>query len=294
MGKCSQLQLLMSPCRLVLAPTNFGRPAPITLQGPTDNTVALLFSRDGKQLVTNQVNWTSTVSLWDMTTGEKLVALPVQPKAVSSMALSSDGKQLATASLDRKLKLWDAKTGAELRSFTPVTVVFTGMAFSPDGKWLATTGHDREVKIWETAAGKVSRSFGIDRYFISGVDFSADGTQLASPAHQGFTVWDTGDWRESYFPGLPGRASGQSGQVAFSSGGKRLVVATDAGVHVWDAEAWREILARPGPPFSAMRQALALSHDGNFAATAEGNGSVRLWYLSPMVVPRPVPGTTAR
>ncbi len=103
-----------------------------------------------------------------------------------------------------------------------------------------------------------------------------------------------GSWRESYFPNPAGRPSGQSGQVAFVAAGKRLVIAIDAGVHIWDTEAWREILARPGPPFPALRQALAVSHDGNYAATAESNGSVRLWYLSPLVVPRAGPGTDPR
>ncbi len=282
------------PVRLVRAAGAFGKPAPIALQGATNNTVALVFSVDSKQLVTNQVHETSVVSLWDMATGQKTLALPLQPKAISSMALSRDGNQLATASLDQALRLWDAKSGEERRSLTPVTTVITSLAFSPDGKWLAAAGHDRAVRIWDVATGKVMRSFATDRYFITGVAFSPDGKQFASPALDGFKVWATDSWRESYFPLSQSATLRQSGLVAFTTDCKRLVTAINDGVRVWDVEAWREISARRTPPFPVFRQAVGLSHDGNYAATAEGNGSVRLWYLSALAVPGPAPEATGR
>ena len=281
------------PVRIVDAPAQFGTPARFALQGETEHTGSLLFSVDGRRLVTNQVNFTSTVSLWDMDTGERMLTLPVQPKAVSSMAISLDGRKLATASLDRTLKLWDTKSGEQLQSLTPVSATITGMAFSPDGKWLATTGHDTTVKIWDIAAGKVTKSFATGRYFVSGIGFSPDGMDFASPALAGFKVWDTQSWRERYFPLSKSESVSQDGRLAFVPGGKRLVTVAIDGVHIWDSEAWREIVTRT-TPFFTLGQALAFSTDGNYAATAEGNGDVRLWYLSPLVIPRPESGARAR
>jgi WD40 repeat protein len=210
------------------------------------------------------------------------------------MAISPDGHKLATASLDQTLKLWDTKSGDQLQSLTPGAAIITGMAFSPDGKWLATTGHDTAVKIWDVAAGKVTRSFATGRYFVSGIGFSPDGMYFACPALAGFKVWDTPNWRERYFPLSKFVPVQQDGRLAFVPGGKRLVTIAIDGVRVWDSEAWREIVTRTVPHFPFGSQALAFSADGNYAATAEGNGDVRLWYLSPLVIPRPESDSAAR
>ena len=273
------------PVRLVRAPAEFGKPAPIAVLPGTENTVALRFSFDGKRLLTNQVNLTSTLSFWDMATGQRTLTLPVQPIAVSSTALSRNGKQLATASLEPVLKLWDAITGQQLRSLTPVTTVFTALAFSPDGKWLAADGHDQAVIIWDIAGGTLKKSLRVERYFISGMDFSPDGKHFASPALDGFKVWDTETWGEIYFPQSKTATLRQGGRVVFTPDGRRLVTATDDGIRVWDREARREIVAQPAPPLPVGPRGAALSHDGDHAVTADGNGTVRLWYLSPVAVP---------
>ncbi len=210
----------------------------------------------------------------------------MQPKAVSSLALSRDGDRLATASLDQTLKIWDARSGELLRSLAPVTTVFTALAFGPDGKRLAAVGHDQAVKIWDLDDGKVIRSFPTGRYFISGVSFSPDGRWFAAPALDGFKVWDTGTWHENYVPLSMTSTMRQYGLVAFSRDGKRLMIQVGADVRVWDSEAWREVVTRSKPPFPVFFRLLSLSQNGHYAATAESNGSVRLWHLSPVVVPR--------
>jgi len=57
--------------------------------------------------------------------------------SVSSVAISADGKTLASASLDSFIKLWDMKTGKEIRSLIAHSFYIFSVAISPDGKTLA-------------------------------------------------------------------------------------------------------------------------------------------------------------
>ena len=73
---------------------------------------------------------------------------------VVSVAFSSDGRRLASASHIRTVKVWDAETGQETLTLKghdgPVRMV----AFSPDGKRLASAGQDRTVKVWDAETGR--------------------------------------------------------------------------------------------------------------------------------------------
>lgn len=116
--------------------------------------------------------------------------------AVFAIALSKDGKQLASVSSDGSLKLWDVATGKVLRDFSSPELkpVFPeepapshpgwihGVRFTPDGQSLVTAGAAPRFKshlaLWNVASGK--RVMGIDRDYgpIHSLDTTADGTRL--------------------------------------------------------------------------------------------------------------------
>jgi len=56
------------------------------------------------------------------------------------VAFSPDGKTLASAGSDAKVKLWDVASGKELTTLLGHTERINGVAFSADGKRLATAG----------------------------------------------------------------------------------------------------------------------------------------------------------
>ena len=66
---------------------------------------------------------------------------------VSSVAFSPDGKLVASASYDRRVRLWDAVTGAALQKLEGHSSSVTSVAFSPDGKLVASASGDRTVRL---------------------------------------------------------------------------------------------------------------------------------------------------
>jgi WD40 repeat protein len=72
----------------------------------------------------------------------------------------------------------------------------------------------------------------------------------------------------------------QGGVVAFSADGRRLISATSS-VDVWDIETWQEIGI---PPIDLLLSpaGLALRLDGERVVVVDGQGTVKLWDLSPL------------
>jgi serine/threonine protein kinase len=68
---------------------------------------------------------------------------------VFSVAISPDGRWIASGSLDGWVTIWDAATREKLDSLHAHEGLIGRVNFSPDGQRLATAGQDQTVKVWD-------------------------------------------------------------------------------------------------------------------------------------------------
>jgi len=224
---------------------------------------AFVFTPDGKTLVSGG----QTIKIWDVATGQKLRSMP---GISEGLALSPDGRTLASGNFDHSITLWDVATGQLLRTLTGHTYIVKSVAFSPDGRTLASGGFDNAVKLWDIATGKELRTLSGHTAPVWSTPFSRDGRTLISISEDGaIKFWDvpTGQQLRSI------DAHGQLCFAAISPDGKILATAGIT-IKLWDLATAHELRTFTGD--SGGFSAVAFSPDGITLAAVSGT-SIRRW-----------------
>src|SRR6202161_4096342 len=76
--------------------------------------------------------------------------------AVNSVAFSSDGARLSTASEDKSARVWNAATGELLHTLSGHTDAVFAAPFSPDGALIATVSADLTPRLWNARTGELA------------------------------------------------------------------------------------------------------------------------------------------
>ncbi|TPX36256.1 hypothetical protein SmJEL517_g01460 [Synchytrium microbalum] len=114
--------------------------------------------------------------------GASLQVLKGHTETVYTLAISPDGKTIASGSLDKTIRIWTALTGKEeavLKGHDgPVSIV----AFSPNGLFLASGSHDCSMRIWNTSNWTTAQIINGHEKQVWALCFSPDSRMLASGA----------------------------------------------------------------------------------------------------------------
>lgn len=86
------------------------------------------------------------VELWRIADGQRILQLDTL--GVLSIAISPDGKIIATGSYDHKVRLWETTGGILLRTLNGHGDYVTDLAFSPSGEILGSSSSDGTVILW--------------------------------------------------------------------------------------------------------------------------------------------------
>ena len=252
------------------------RQSRVVLKVPEGGGLAV--SADGKRFATTGQSGTSTI--WDLSTGERLLTLRGHTGAVVGIAFSPDGSQIATTGADGTLRLWDARSAREIRVLRGHKGTVWNVAFSPDGIRLATNGEDHSVRLWNAAAGSggtVLRPPGEGPccLFPPGSPvFSRDGSRLVTATTDGEAeIWNLATRKVDVV--LP-KVVWQTSDVALSPAGDRVATGNAEGTaFLWDATSGRRLTPFTG--HTGEIHTVDYSRDGTRIATGGDDGTARVW-----------------
>jgi WD40 repeat protein len=142
----------------------------------------LIFTPDSKTVICNSGD--GFIRLWNPLTGEAVGSFRSDQLRVGAIALSPDGRILASAS-EATIHLWDLPSRKLLANsdLTGSNGAVYALAFSPDGRTLAAGSYDGPIRLWSISD---RHEFGTLKAHISsiwGLAFSPDGRTLASTSY---------------------------------------------------------------------------------------------------------------
>jgi len=201
---------------------------------------------------------------------------------MGGLAFSPDGRRVASADPEYRVRVWDTIPGGLVRTMTGHSDRVYAIAFSPDGRLLATGSRDTTIRLWDAATGACVRTLEPNGTWIRSVAFSPDGTRLVSGSggelftpkrHGEVILWAVAAGREiRRFPGPHDRTYG----VAYRPDGKQIAsVNCESSLKLWDPETGA--LQRRLTGHSYYIECVAYSPDGRTLATGSRDQTAILW-----------------
>ncbi|MEA5623288.1 WD40 repeat domain-containing protein [Nostoc sp. UHCC 0251] len=198
-------------------------------------------------------------------------------KSIYSLALSPDGKLLATGDISGQIHLWQVADGKNLLTFKGHEGWVWTVTFSPDGQTLASGGHDGLIKLWDTQTGNCLKILDKHTDIVCSVSFSPDGQTLVSGSQDtSIRLWNVrlGKCLKT----LHGHTSAVC-SVRFNPDSSSLASGSlDYDIRLWNASTGICIKTLQG--HTGRVWSVRFSPDGKTIASGSSDHSVRLWDVS--------------
>jgi RNA polymerase sigma factor (sigma-70 family) len=166
---------------VILADAATGRPR-LRWRNSDGDPAVVGFSADGRRLavVARSRIGEAVLRIHDSSTGKALAR--IQDRSIHVVALSPNGRIVATAGPSSVIVFWDGETGQELGRTAGGS--FQSLAFAPDGSILASGDWKGQVRLWDVAKRSAVFSLNAQAGGVRRLAF-ADNRRLATAG------WDT-------------------------------------------------------------------------------------------------------
>uniref|UniRef100_A0A2R8ZWQ1 U3 small nucleolar RNA-interacting protein 2 n=1 Tax=Pan paniscus TaxID=9597 RepID=A0A2R8ZWQ1_PANPA len=222
-----------------------------------------------------------TVIKWSVESGRKLHVIPRAKKGaegkppghsshVLCMAISSDGKYLASGDRSKLILIWEAQSCQHLYTFTGHRDAVSGLAFRRGTHQLYSTSHDRSVKVWNVAENSYVETLFGHQDAVAALDALSRECCVTAGGRDGTVrVWKIPEESQLvFYGGLPCQW-GLHGSVALWGLSKKRPLALQREAHGLRGEPGLE------QPFWISSVAALLNTD--LVATGSHSSCVRLW-----------------
>ncbi len=227
----------------------------ILWEGGSRDCRDLVFTPDGKHILTARRTPGQGLRLWEASTGRLVADLLEGEPGVGRIAMSHCGKYLATGSDDGSVMVWSTSQWTPIHHLEGHRGEITSLAFSWDERRIAASSQDREVRIWEVATDRELVRIADKATPVGWIGFTSDDTRLITSRQDGVVeYWSSHDGT------FLSSVESINWIGGFTADRKLLAVANNLehSLIVWDTEAE----AAERLPFRAAFVPHALSQDG--------------------------------
>jgi WD40 repeat protein len=242
------------------------------LQQPSWVT-SLVFRSDPPLLVSGHDDGVARV--WDIGDERVVHELRGHDQSISAVALSADGRRVATASEDRTIRIWDVTNGRLLGCLERHTDRIVALAWHPRGMRLVSAAWDRTARLWDLGSFEPVMLLNSHADQVTALAFNPDGSCFASAdsAHN-IHLWESEAANTRHV--LAGHKDDVSA-LAFSHDGRMLASGgADRTIRLWDPFQGGASGGSEPPAEDNVHLAVAVS---NQLFRAGGGSRLRVWDL---------------
>ncbi|NXL64366.1 U3IP2 protein, partial [Chordeiles acutipennis] len=264
------------------------------LRGHQLPVTCLVISPDDRFIFSASKDGSLIKCKWEVESGKRLCVVPGGKKGTEErhmghashilcMAISSDGKYLATGDRNKLIMIWDAATCKRLYIFTGHHDAVSGLSFRKGTHQLYSASHDRCVKVWNAAENAYVETLFGHQDVITGLDSLSRECCVTAGGRDGTVrLWKIPEESQLVFYGHQGSID----CIQLINEEHMVSGADDGSVALWGLTKKKPLaLARQAHGMQDTQglqqpywiSAVAALRNSDLLATGSHSGSVKLW-----------------
>ncbi len=187
---------------------------------------------------------------FDVDSGDELFEVNCHADRVTALAVSPDGKRLATGAgySETSVKVWQADDGTYVGQFDGHSGWIPWLEFMPDGKSVVSASADHTARIWDSETFEERRVLRGHLSEVYSLSISSDGKSIVTACKDGkINLWETSSQigrttlvKQRNGSGIQWEGSpGISGNCVFSPDSLSLLTCQPDGVNALDRETFK-------------------------------------------------------
>ncbi len=210
---------------------------------PVGRVTALIFTPDASTLLSGEAapGRGGSVRAWRVQDNSPVTEWPAHDDSIYGLAISADGKRVATAGGDRVAKIWQWPSRQLEAVLEGHGAAVYGVALSRDGLQAATASADKTVMLWDLKTKLKLTQITSHNGGVTGLGWAADDKMLATSSEDGlartFTNFTVHSGEQSSSTATERRLGGAGllNAVGMSADGKMVAAgAQDGTVWLWN------------------------------------------------------------
>jgi eukaryotic-like serine/threonine-protein kinase len=249
-----------------------------TLQGHRDGVNALLFSADGKTLISSGGAQPNTlgnadysIRIWSLVDHRQIAILTNHTAAVQAIALTRDGTTLASAGWDNAVRIWNLAKMRQVALLTNHARWVGSVAFSADDSTLASGSADGLIKLWSTGDWQELRTYTGSQDEVWDLKFSPDGKTIFSASKDGALK----AWSQTPTPrrdaGRVLKRPADAVDFGITESGMAYCTRGSGAFNLWEAGNFRKLTEHPQPSGFTNRHHSSFSYLSEWAFSPTGD-----------------------